>query len=84
MPLDLMGTIFVRSSLFRSGALVHAGVMDSGYVGPVGAMLQVVNPGGLRVMRGAKMAQMVVGGMGEGWGEGYVGVYGGREFGEGV
>lgn len=80
MPLDLMGQIFVRSSLFRSGALVHAGVMDSGYEGPVGAMLQVVNPEGLRVLRGAKVAQMVVSGMSEGVGKGYVGVYGGREF----
>ena len=29
MPLDLMGQILVRSSLFRSGALIHAGVMDT-------------------------------------------------------
>ena len=80
MPLDLMGQILVRSSLFRSGALIHAGVMDSGYEGPVGAMLQVVNPSGLRVMRDAKMAQMVVHGMSESVGEGYRGVYAGREF----
>ncbi len=33
VPLDLMGQIFVRSSLFRSGALLSAGVMDSGYKG---------------------------------------------------
>lgn len=31
VPLDLMGQIFVRSSLFRLGALLSAGVMDSGY-----------------------------------------------------
>ena len=36
VPLDLMGQIFVRSSLFRSGALLSAGVMDSGYKGAVG------------------------------------------------
>lgn len=47
MPLSLMGQIFVRSSLFRSGALLSAGVIDSGYKGAVGAMLQVVNPHGL-------------------------------------
>ena len=29
-PMSLMGQIFVRSSLFRSGALLNAGVMDSG------------------------------------------------------
>ncbi|RLL93983.1 hypothetical protein CFD26_103738 [Aspergillus turcosus] len=30
VPLDAMGQIFVRSSLFRSGVLLTAGVMDSG------------------------------------------------------
>lgn len=42
VPLDLMGQIFVRSSLFRLEALLSAGVMDSGYKGGVGAMLQVL------------------------------------------
>lgn len=37
-PLDLMGQIFVRSSLFRSGALLSAGVMDSGYKGTIGGL----------------------------------------------
>jgi dUTP pyrophosphatase len=59
MPLDIMGQIMVRSSLFRSGALITAGVMDSGYKGAVGAMLQVVNPYGLTLLRNAKLAQMV-------------------------
>ncbi|CAF9920087.1 hypothetical protein IMSHALPRED_004812 [Imshaugia aleurites] len=59
VPLDLVGQIFVRSSLFRSGALLSAGVMDSGYKGAVGAMLQVVNPHGLVLYRDARLAQMV-------------------------
>ncbi|KAF1936779.1 putative dUTP diphosphatase Dut [Clathrospora elynae] len=80
MPLDLMGQILVRSSLFRSGALVSAGVMDLGYKGPVGAMLQVVNPHGLRLMRDAKCAQMVFHEMSEPVEEGYSGVYQGRAF----
>ncbi|KAF2014011.1 putative dUTPase [Aaosphaeria arxii CBS 175.79] len=80
MPLDLMGQIFVRSSLFRSGALISAGVMDSGYKGPVGAMLQVVNPHGLRLMRNAKLAQIVFHEMSESV-DGYDGVYQGRAFG---
>ncbi|KAF6236581.1 hypothetical protein HO173_005362 [Letharia columbiana] len=42
VPLDLMGRIFVHSSLFRLEALLSAGVMDSGYKGGVGAMLQVL------------------------------------------
>jgi dUTP pyrophosphatase len=31
MHLDAMGQVFVRSSLWRSGATIQAGVMDSGY-----------------------------------------------------
>lgn len=34
-----MGQLFVRSSLFRSGALVSAGVMDAGYQGAIGLLL---------------------------------------------
>lgn len=59
MPLDIMGQIFVRSSLFRSGAQINAGVMDSGYEGVIGAMLTVGNPFGLRLYKDARLAQMV-------------------------
>jgi dUTP diphosphatase len=38
-PLDAMGQLFVRSSLFRSGALVNAGVMDAGYQGAIGKLI---------------------------------------------
>ncbi|KIM81023.1 hypothetical protein PILCRDRAFT_97738 [Piloderma croceum F 1598] len=58
-PLDAMGQLFVRSSLFRSGALVSAGVMDAGYKGAIGGMLQVVNPFGLTVYKNAKLGQFV-------------------------
>jgi len=74
VPLDLMGQIFVRSSLFRSGALLSAGVMDCGYQGAVGAMLQVVNPHGLLLFRNARLAQIVFHEMREPV-EGYSGKY---------
>jgi dUTP pyrophosphatase len=74
VPLDVMGQIFVRSSLFRSGAIVNAGVMDSGYTGAVGCMLQVVNPHGLRLWRNARLAQMAFHQMSEPT-EGYSGTY---------
>ncbi|KAL8938154.1 MAG: hypothetical protein Q9211_003338 [Gyalolechia sp. 1 TL-2023] len=73
-PLSLMGQIFVRSSLFRSGALLSAGLMDSGYKGAVGAMLQVMNPHGLLLFRHARLAQMVFHQMSEPV-DGYSGVY---------
>lgn len=74
MPLDAMGQVFARSSLWRSGAVIQAGVMDSGYAGAVGAMLQVVNPHGLRLIKVAKLAQMVFHRMSERV-EGYSGAY---------
>jgi dUTP pyrophosphatase len=77
VPLDVMGQIFVRSSLFRSGVLLTAGVMDSGYVGAVGALMQVLNPAGLRVYPSARLAQFVFHQMSEEV-EGYAGVYQGR------
>ena len=73
-PLSMMGQIFVRSSLFRSGALLSAGVMDSGYKGAIGGMLQVVNPYGLLLFRDARLAQMVFHEMSEPV-EGYNGMY---------
>ncbi|KAK1145690.1 hypothetical protein N8T08_003926 [Aspergillus melleus] len=75
MPLDVMGQIFVRSSLFRSGVAIHAGVMDAGYTGAVGALLQVFNAHGVRVSRDARLAQMVFHCMSERVEEGYKGVY---------
>ena len=53
-----MGQIFVRSLLLCSGGLLSAGVVDSGYKGAEGAMLQVVNPHSLLLFRGARLAQM--------------------------
>lgn len=78
VPLDLMGQIFVRSSLFRSGALLSAGVMDSGYEGAVGAMMQVMNPLGLLLFRDARLGQMVFHQMSEPV-EGYSGQYQGSK-----
>ncbi|KAJ5265492.1 hypothetical protein N7497_010488 [Penicillium chrysogenum] len=74
VPLDVMGEVFVRSSLFRSGVTIHAGVMDSGYEGAVGALMQVVNPTGLRLYPAARLAQFVFHQMSEEV-KGYNGVY---------
>ena len=64
-PRDAMGQLFVRSSLFRSGCLLSAGVMDSGYRGAIGGLLQVLNPHGVVLYRDARLAQMVFLGMAE-------------------
>lgn len=47
VPLDYMGQVFVRSSLWRSGATLTAGVVDAGYEGALGALLDVKNPAGI-------------------------------------
>ena len=60
IPLDCMGQVFVRSSLWRSGALLTAGVIDAGYEGALGALLDVRNPSGIVLCRNAKLGQITV------------------------
>ncbi|KAH8694170.1 dUTPase-like protein [Talaromyces proteolyticus] len=60
IPLDCMGQIFVRSSLWRSGALLTAGVIDAGYDGALGALLDVRNPTGIVLSRNAKLGQITL------------------------
>ncbi|KAM0511618.1 hypothetical protein ACHAPE_009669 [Trichoderma viride] len=60
VPLDYMGQVFVRSSLWRSGATLTAGVVDAGYEGALGALLDVKNPAGILLYRNAKLGQIVM------------------------
>ncbi|KAK5663185.1 hypothetical protein OQA88_6602 [Cercophora sp. LCS_1] len=60
IPLDCMGQVFVRSSLWRSGALLTAGVIDAGYEGALGALLDVKNPHGIVLCRDAKLGQVTI------------------------
>jgi len=78
MPLDVMGQIFTRSSVWRSLAWVEAGVMDAGYEGAAGAALVVANEEGIWVSRKARLAQMVFYSMSEAT-TGYQGVYQGSK-----
>lgn len=41
VPLDCVGFLHARSSLWRSGATIDAGVCDAGYKGALGALLEV-------------------------------------------
>lgn len=78
IPLDIMGQIFVRSSLWRSGVMLNAGVVDAGYKGVVGAMMQVSNSHGLMLYTNARLAQIVFHQMTEAT-EGYDGMYQGSK-----
>jgi dUTP pyrophosphatase len=74
MPRDCMGSLFGRSTLWRSGVTVQAGVVDAGYEGALGAVVEVKNPAGVCLLRDAKLAQMVVHPL-EHAVEGYRGIY---------
>ncbi|KAG4437999.1 hypothetical protein IFR05_006500 [Cadophora sp. M221] len=74
IPRDCMGSVFPRSSLWRSGVGISSGVVDAGYEGAMGALMEVKNPHGVVLYENAKLAQIVFEEMGEEV-EGYRGVY---------
>lgn len=74
VPLNYMAQIYPRSSLWRSGVDISAGVVDAGYKGVLGALLDVRNPHGIILYPNAKLAQVVFAEMGESV-EGYRGIY---------
>jgi len=74
IPRNCMGSVFPRSSLWRSGVSISAGVIDAGYEGAMGALMEVKNTNGLILYENAKLAQIVFEDM-TGEVEGYSGVY---------
>ncbi|KFY24375.1 hypothetical protein V493_05286 [Pseudogymnoascus sp. VKM F-4281 (FW-2241)] len=74
IPRDCMASVFPRSSLWRSGVGISAGVVDAGYEGAMGALMEVKNPNGVVLYKDAKLAQIVFKKMGETV-EGYRGIY---------
>jgi len=74
IPRNCMASVFPRSSLWRSGVGINAGVVDAGYEGAMGALMEVKNPKGIILYKDAKLAQIVFEEMGETV-EGYSGIY---------
>ncbi|KAF1826598.1 putative dUTPase [Dissoconium aciculare CBS 342.82] len=74
IPRDCMALVHPRSSLWRSGVGIQAGVVDSGYEGAMRAMMEVDNEHGVTLYRNAKLAQIVFEQMDEEV-EGYSGIY---------
>ncbi len=60
MPPDCGGLCFPRSSLLRMGLHVPTAVWDAGYHGNGEGLLIVGNPNGVRLQRGARIAQLVL------------------------
>lgn len=63
LPLDKVAFLHSRSSLWRSGSYVTSGVVDSGYIGALGALLTVSNPHGVQLRNYARIAQVIVSNM---------------------
>lgn len=59
LPPDLMALGRPRSSLLRSAAALHTAVWDAGYRGRSQSLLTVHHPGGFRLQRDARAAQLV-------------------------
>jgi len=59
IPEWALGLCLPRSSLLRMGASLHCAVWDPGYKGRGEALLVVHNPKGVRIRRGARIAQIV-------------------------
>ncbi|RAL08996.1 putative dUTPase [Aspergillus homomorphus CBS 101889] len=74
IPRNYMGSIFPRSSLWRSGVGIAAGVVDAGYEGAMGPLMEVKSHNGVVLYRNGKLAQMVFEELGQSV-EGYKGIY---------
>lgn len=74
IPRNCMARVFPRSSIWRAGVRISADVVDAGYEGAMGALMEVWNPSGIVLYKSAKLAQIVFEEMGETV-EGYSGVY---------
>jgi dUTP pyrophosphatase len=74
MPLNVAAIARTRSTLLRNGAEVGTAVWDPGYEGRSSSMLTVHNPHGLRLKKGARVAQLIFFETGD-VEKGYSGVY---------
>ncbi len=60
MPPQYGGLAYPRSSLLRMGVTIPTAVWDAGYSGRGETIMQILNAEGVRVQRGARVAQLVV------------------------
>jgi len=59
IPRDSIAVAIPRSTLIRSGATIHTAVWDPGYEGRGYGLLIVFNYHGLKIKKGAQVAQLV-------------------------
>lgn len=75
LPPNLMALGRPRSSLLRSGVALHTAVWDAGYRGRSQSLLTVHHPGGFRLQKDARVAQLVFFRLASPPGQGYRGRY---------
>jgi len=75
LPPWLMAYARPRSSLLRSGVALHTAVWDAGYSGRGMSLMVVYNPTGFRVVRNARICQLVFHGLTTATSSTYAGAY---------
>ena len=60
VPEGMVGWLRTRSTLNRNGILVHSGLYDSGFKGPICGMLYNMVGGNVYIMPGTPVAQFVI------------------------
>lgn len=75
---DLFAIGRPRSSLLRMGAAVHTALWDTGYYGRSRSLLNVINPAGIELEKGARLLQLIFFKLGSELETGYDGEYRGE------
>jgi len=60
IPPNAIGIVLPRSSLLRMGATIFSALWDSGYEGRGIGLLHVFNPFGIKIEKGARIAQIIL------------------------
>ncbi|MFH1442598.1 MAG: deoxyuridine 5'-triphosphate nucleotidohydrolase [Candidatus Micrarchaeota archaeon] len=75
IPTDIAGTNILRSSLMRSGCLMHHGFWDPGYHGKGETAIFVANEHGIKLKKNAKVTQLIFHKLSEETRVGYGGIH---------
>jgi len=59
IPPNAVGLVLPRSSLLRMGAMLYTALWDSGYEGRGIGLLHVINPNGIFLEKGTRIAQII-------------------------
>ncbi|MBI5224640.1 deoxyuridine 5'-triphosphate nucleotidohydrolase [Candidatus Micrarchaeota archaeon] len=75
LPNDVAAINILRSSVMRSGCMMHHGFWDPGYHGKGETALLVENENGLQLKKGAKVSQLIFMKLSQETREGYSGIH---------